>query len=76
MEIAGGVLGWSEEQFWQSSPQYFKMAIEGFKAKNGIKQSDLTQNEYEEFKENHSAELALTSDDLARMREKANNGSS
>lgn len=35
MEAAGGCLGWSESEFWRSSPAYFRASIEGFRNFHG-----------------------------------------
>ncbi len=70
MEIAGGVLGWSEAQFWDSSMQFFTASFRGWLEKNGNKKSELAQEDYDDFKREHCAELSMTSDDLARMRAK------
>jgi len=68
MEISGGVLGWSECQFWNASPQYFYASLDGWMEKNGVKKNDLTPEIYQDFKQEYAAELSLTDDDLARIR--------
>ncbi len=69
MEIAGGMLGWTESQFWDCSYQYFKASIDGWMEINAIKPTDLSEDEYENFKQENSAYLALSGDDLRRLRE-------
>lgn len=54
---------------------YFLAAWRGYFESRGVKVSSLTVEEYEDFKREHAAELALTTDDLRRIRErKANKG--
>lgn len=71
MEIAGGAFGWSEDRFWGCSMQYFMATVTGYMQAHGIKSaSPPSREEYEETVEKYSAELALTSDDLRRLRAK------
>lgn len=67
--LAGGHLGWSEAQFWSSSPVYFLAAWRGYLASRGVKESTLTSEGWEKFKREHAAELAMTTEDLKRLRE-------
>ena len=74
MEIAGGILGWSEAQFWDSSYQYFQASVDGWLELNGTKKPDLSEQEYEDFKQESAGFLSMTSDDLRRLREKKAQG--
>ncbi len=73
MEIAGGILGWTENQFWDCSYQYFQASVDGWLERNGKRESVLAEDDYEDFKQENAAYLAMSGDDLKRLREKREN---
>ena len=71
MEIAGGVFKWTEQQFWNTSLQYFLAAIDGWVECNGGKRTSHTGwSTYSEDVSEYAADLALSDADLARIRER------
>ncbi len=53
MSFAGGILRWSEEQFWSASFPYFRAAIEGHAIANGTRKlhgKAPTRDQYEAAK--------------------------
>lgn len=71
MEIAGGVLGWSDQQFWSSSIQYFLASVRGAQEFHGGKKEEpIAREQYDQVREDYRAELSMTTDDLKRLREK------
>ena len=71
MKFAGGVLNWPEDRFWEASPVYFFAAWRGYLESRGVSQSSrMSEDDWEAFKQEHAAELAMTTDDLKRLRER------
>jgi hypothetical protein len=69
MQIAGGVLHWTEAEFWSCSPVYFQSTLDGILEMHGKQAgNDIDAETYEQCKTEYAAELALSSDDLARIR--------
>jgi hypothetical protein len=56
MNFAGGVLGWSEAEFWGSSLAYFRAAHEGYRlAKGGKPKTEpMSRERYEEIKRKYA----------------------
>ncbi len=51
MRFAGGVLGWSEDQFWNASFAYFRATWEGWGHAHGVEAAKpMTRDRYEELK--------------------------
>lgn len=70
MAVAGGWLGWSEDQFWSASPAYFYAALDGWVEQRGGGRADpRDEDEIRDAKAQYAPKLAKTSADLARMRE-------
>ena len=60
MSIAGGQLGWSEEQFWKSSLPWFQKSVEGHRAFHGVDTvTPPDEDEIEEAKEQAKREGLL-----------------
>lgn len=64
MKFAGGVLGWSEAEFWAASFPWFRAAWDGWAIANGVKKAAgpraPTRDEYE------AAKAALAESDRRR----------
>ena len=70
MQIAGGWLGWSQDEFWRSAPRFFYAAIDGYLESRGVKrQADIDPEEMQAEMARHGPALGKSSADLARMRE-------
>ncbi len=67
--MAGGALGWQEQHFWQSSLPWFVAAADGWLQANGANNDAMDREDYENFKAEYAAELAMSDDDLRRKRE-------
>ena len=70
MQIAGGWLGWPQDEFWRSAPRYFYAAIDGYLESRGVKrQADIDREEMRVEMAQLGPALGKSSADLVRMRE-------
>lgn len=68
--MAGGWLGWPQDEFWRSAPRYFFAAIDGYLESRGVKrQADVDAEEVQAGLARLGPALGRSSADLARMRE-------
>ena len=70
MQMAGGWLGWPQDEFWRSAPRYFFAAIDGYLESRGVKrQADIDPEEVRAELARLGPSLGKSSADLVRMRE-------
>lgn len=51
MMLAGGMLGWSEGQFWAATPAYFRASLQGLARFHGQEDdAPMTEDAYEALK--------------------------
>ncbi|WP_036540140.1 hypothetical protein [Nitratireductor aquibiodomus] len=64
MNFAGGVLHWTEDEFWQTGFAYFRAAWEGWAISTGAKKSAIQPPTREAYE---AAKAALADRDRKRM---------
>lgn len=70
MQMAGGWLGWSQDEFWRCAPRYFYAAIDGYLEARGVRrQADIDREEMQAELAKRGPALGKSSADLARMRD-------
>ena len=64
MKFAGGVLRWTEDQFWSTSFAYFRATWEGWAIASGVKKSKAKAPSRDEYE---AAKAALAERDRKRQ---------